>query len=74
MLEEKVTNSEVRECQIVEWDASDSSPKCADNIVWDWLGLKRGAVKETLQTQHEIMLANICEGKPKKDIETSKGI
>lgn len=74
MLEEKVTNSVVRECQTVEWDASDSSPNCADNIVWDWLRLKRGAVKETLQTPHEIVLASINEGKPKKDTETSKGI
>lgn len=74
MLKKKVTNSVVRECQIVEWDASDSSPNCADNISWDWLELKRRVVKEALQTQHEVILSNIYEGKPTKDTETSMGI
>ena len=67
-----LSNSAVRECQIVEWDVSDSLPTCADNIEI-WLGLKCSAVKEKFQAQHEIILSNIYEGKPTKDAKTSKG-
>lgn len=69
----KMTNSSVRECQIVEWDASDSLPNCTDNIVWDGLRRKSSAVKEAFQAQHEIILI-FYEGKLTKDAETSKGI